>query len=134
VDGCKPLGAGEGRVGLLLPGGGAIRQGMAVQVDPTTTKLKPPGTMSLKLRHDEPLSNIAFNFNLRRYTKWRTTLWNDIDTTAMEAGAHTRHFAAQPQPYWSHLPVSPCVIDWGEIMRPTYLTKCAYVEPKSGGV
>ena len=29
--------------------------------------LKAPGTMLLKLRYDEPLSNFAFNFNLRRY-------------------------------------------------------------------
>jgi hypothetical protein len=30
--------------------------------------LKAPGTMLLKLGYDEPLSNVAFNFNLRRYT------------------------------------------------------------------
>ena len=29
--------------------------------------LKPPGTMLLKLRYDGPLSNVAFNFSLRRY-------------------------------------------------------------------
>jgi len=29
--------------------------------------LKAPGAMLLKLRYDEPLSNLAFNFNLRRY-------------------------------------------------------------------
>ena len=41
-------------------------------------------------------------------------------------------FSVQPKPFWSHLRVSPCVIDWGKIMNPTYPTKCAYVEPKSG--
>jgi hypothetical protein len=30
--------------------------------------LKAPGTKRLKLKHDEPLSNVAFNFNLRRYS------------------------------------------------------------------
>jgi hypothetical protein len=30
--------------------------------------------------------------------------------------------------------MSLCLIDWGKIMHPTYPTKCAYVEPKSGGV
>jgi hypothetical protein len=29
--------------------------------------LKPPGAKRSKLNHDEPLSNFAFNFNLRRY-------------------------------------------------------------------
>jgi len=29
--------------------------------------LKPPGTKRLKLKCDEPLSNVAFNFNLRRF-------------------------------------------------------------------
>jgi hypothetical protein len=31
--------------------------------------LKPPGTEHLILKCDDPLSNVAFNFNLRRYTK-----------------------------------------------------------------
>jgi len=31
--------------------------------------LKAPGTKRLKLEHDKLLSNFAFNFNLRRYTK-----------------------------------------------------------------
>jgi len=32
-------------------------------------KLKPPVSTSLKLKYDELLSNVAFKFNLRRYTK-----------------------------------------------------------------
>ena len=44
------------------------------------------------------------------------------------------HFFAQPKPFWSHLPVSPCLIDWGIIMPLTYPTKRAYVEPESGRV
>ena len=42
------------------------------------------------------------------------------------------HFPAQPKPFWSHLPVSPYLIDWGEIIPPTYPTNCAYVEQNSG--
>jgi len=44
------------------------------------------------------------------------------------------HCSAQPKPFWSQLPVSPCLIDWGKIMHQPYPTKCAYVEPKSGRV
>jgi len=40
-----------------------------VQVDPIKTTLTAPGTERLKLECDEPLSNFAFNFNLRRYNK-----------------------------------------------------------------
>jgi hypothetical protein len=39
-----------------------------VQVDPIKPTLKAPGIKLLKLKYDEPLSNFAFNFNLRRCT------------------------------------------------------------------
>jgi hypothetical protein len=39
-----------------------------VQVDPIDLKLNAHGTKRLKLKCDEPLSDFAFNFNLRRYT------------------------------------------------------------------
>ena len=35
------------------------------------------------------------------------------------------HVSARPKPFWSHLPVSPCLIDWGNIMHPTYPANCA---------
>jgi len=35
-------------------------------------KLKAPGTKRLTLKCDEPLSNFAFKFNLRRYIKSNT--------------------------------------------------------------
>ena len=38
-----------------------------MQIDPIKPTLKAPGTKRLKLNFDEPLSNVAFNFNLRRY-------------------------------------------------------------------
>jgi hypothetical protein len=41
-------------------------------------------------------------------------------------GLHSCTFPAQPKPFWSHLPVCPCLIDWGGIVHPTYPTKCAY--------
>jgi len=40
-----------------------------VQVAPIKPQLKAPGTKRLKLKHDGPLSNFAFKFNLRRYSK-----------------------------------------------------------------
>jgi hypothetical protein len=40
-----------------------------VQVDPIKLALKAPGTERLKLKHDGPLSNFTFTFNLRRYTE-----------------------------------------------------------------
>ena len=43
-------------------------RGEAVQVAPIKPTLKAPGTKRLKLKCDEPLSNVAFNFNLRRYS------------------------------------------------------------------
>jgi hypothetical protein len=42
--------------------------GKAVQVDPIKPTLKAPETKRLKLKYDEPLSNFAFNFNLRRFS------------------------------------------------------------------
>ena len=39
-----------------------------MQVDPITHALKAPGIKRLKLKSDDPLSNFAFKFNLRRYT------------------------------------------------------------------
>ena len=41
------------------------------------------------------------------------------------------HFSAQPQPFWSHRPASPSLIDWENIMHPTYPTKCAHIEQKA---
>ena len=38
-----------------------------MQVDPIRPTLKAPRTKRLKLNCGEPLSNYAFNFNLRRY-------------------------------------------------------------------
>jgi hypothetical protein len=46
-----------------------------------------------------------------------------------EAGLTLVHFSAQPEPVWSHLPVSFCLID---SHAPNVSHKSAYVEPRSG--
>jgi len=42
--------------------------GRAVQVEPMKPVLKAPVVKRLQPKYDEPLSNFAFNVNLRRYT------------------------------------------------------------------
>jgi len=64
VDECKPLLSGGQRSLLAL----SLILGEAVQFEPMKSVLKAPGPMLLRLRYDGPLSNFAFNFNLRRYT------------------------------------------------------------------
>ena len=61
--------------------GRGCARGKLVQVAPIKATLKAPGTKRLKLRYDGPGSNLAFNFNLRRYT---LTTWQGI--TFGEAG------------------------------------------------
>jgi hypothetical protein len=56
-----------------------------VQVDPIKPTLKAPGTKRLKLKCDLLLSNFAFKFNLRRYTKERT-LPDERAVMTVEAG------------------------------------------------
>jgi hypothetical protein len=48
--------AGDMTAYVFLPGG----LGRAVQADPFKPTLKAPGSMLLKLRSDEPVSNFAF--------------------------------------------------------------------------
>ena len=47
-----------------------------MQVDPIKPTLNAPGTKRLILKCDEPLSDFAFNFNLRRYTEARRVTWS----------------------------------------------------------
>ena len=49
----------------------AIPIGREVQVNPIKPTLTAPGTNRLKLKYVEPLSNVAFEFNLRRYSLTR---------------------------------------------------------------
>ena len=86
MDECKPLdrggepasgdqparerGGGDHgtRVGHTGRGGAAVRRCSWTQLDPIKAILKAPGTKRLKLKYDELLLNIAFKFNLRRYS------------------------------------------------------------------
>ena len=66
VSECKPLASGA-----QVPDAEAPAQccGRVVQVDPMKPKLKPSDSKRLILRCVVPLSNVAFTFNLRRYTE-----------------------------------------------------------------
>jgi len=64
-----------------------------MQVDPVKPKLKLPGTKRLKLNCGEPLSKMAFKFNLRRYImmgKAREAVAQTKTLLASQAGAYTR--------------------------------------------
>jgi hypothetical protein len=49
--------------------GETFTRGRAVQVHPVKSKLKSSGAQRLKLKCDEPLSDFAFNFNLRHFSE-----------------------------------------------------------------
>jgi len=59
--------------------------GRAVQVDPVKPKFRLPGIERLTLKCDEPLSNVAFKFNLRRYT-WAPPTSPRSMTSSMPTG------------------------------------------------
>jgi len=44
----------------------------------------------------------------------------------LEAALTLVHFSAQRKPFWSHLPVFPCLVDWGksctQLIQQTVLT------------
>jgi hypothetical protein len=68
---------------------------MAVQVGPIKPTFKAPGTKRLKLKYAVPLSNFAFKFNIRRYTKMSNPHYPpeiQAETTLINftAGAYTR--------------------------------------------
>jgi len=63
-----------------------------VQVISTKPVLKAPGYFLFKLGCDEPLSNFAFKFNLRRYTKPSILLhYADVESIDFErhSGPHS---------------------------------------------
>jgi len=65
---------GTGKESRQLPLLAAMRaaHGRAVQADPMKPTVKAPRAKRLKLSYDEPPSNFAFQFNLRRYSTGRT--------------------------------------------------------------
>ena len=56
-----------------------------MQVLPIKPTLKAPGAKCLKLTCDEPLSNFAFNFNLRRYEPERVYMFFIIECICIMA-------------------------------------------------
>ena len=54
-----------------------------MQVDPIKPTLEAPGTKRLRLKSDEVVSNFAFKFNLRPYTKLRE-LWDSVKTVGRD--------------------------------------------------
>jgi hypothetical protein len=67
-----------------------------VQVDPIEATLKAPGIKRLKLMRDDPLSNFAFKFSLRRYTK--ATSPEKAAAVAAAAAADPFKVALNPKP------------------------------------
>ena len=68
-----------------------------MQVEPMKPMLKALGNERLKLKCDIMLSNSAFTFNLRRYTKMARNQWilQQLGMTTLVAGAYTRsHFSS----------------------------------------
>jgi len=61
-----------------------------VQVVPIKPTLKAPGSKRLKLNYDVPLSDFAFNFNLRRYIKAAGAGPDAVVNPRQQAGAYTR--------------------------------------------
>ena len=139
VDECKPLVHGDASAEtpcldpseLLIPVG-IIRfaiprrrqsfcHGEAVHVDPIKPKLKPPRTERLKLTCDHPLSNLSFNFNLRRYTVW---LDGDLHHGTSGRGSHS-----------STAQLNLCrFCHRNSMIPPSVPLKSAHDEPKSGRV
>jgi len=76
---------------------GVHHPGRAVQIDPIKPTLKAPGAKRLNLKYDELLSNVAFNFNLRRYILGQRFAVNSMEL--LRQGLTLVHFSAQPEPY-----------------------------------
>jgi hypothetical protein len=67
VNECRPLAPG-GEIKLVIASPDLTKVGRCRLTLSNPRKL--PGTKRLKLKYDELLPNFAFNFKLRRYTKW----------------------------------------------------------------
>ena len=110
MDECKPLPAGDGsqRAAGVRRG----RHGTAVLVAPIKPKLKPPGYERLKLKYDIPLSSLAFDFNLRRYSMGRLRahpFFQGVDWDALVAPGEASALLAGPGNRRILLPRRPTV-------------------------
>ena len=84
-----------------------------MQVDPIKPTLKARGIKLLKLKYDKPLSKIAFNSNLRRYTRVGRCVLRGSDAGTGRRVIENKHSAADvesppaPPPriiYYEHSP------------------------------
>ena len=87
-----------------------------MQVDPIKLTLKAAGTKHFKLKCDEPLSNFAFNFSLRRYILAHTPRFRSATLMfqrefAMRQGLTLVHFSA---------PLEPCLTHKNTLNTPTH--------------
>jgi hypothetical protein len=114
----------------LLPVSNTLsRQLIGMEAPPTVWWYPEPAMrMDSKAHTSAKMSNTGSRHSSTRAVPSRGFL---LALAALQ-GLTLVHFSAQPKPFWSYLPVSPCLIDWGKIMHPTYPTNYAYNEPKSG--
>jgi hypothetical protein len=105
VDECKPLPLGQHvRISYTDAAGAVVSRpytpitsdddlGWAVQVRPIKPMLKLPGTTRLKLGYEEPPSDSAFKFNLRRYTR---ASWSSASKCTNRASCHGSWIPSSP--------------------------------------
>jgi hypothetical protein len=68
-----------------------VQHGRMVQVDPIKPTLQPPGNKNLKVRCHKPLSNVAFNVNMRLCSMAATSAsWTRAATPSVPAGQRFR--------------------------------------------
>ena len=104
MDECKPLVAGP--------------EGAAAKIESLERELRVRRMRALKqMKHADVASADTF------LSSW-------LAAQGGSRGLHSSTFQLDLSRF-SHLLVSPCLIDWGKPMHQTYPTKCAYVEPKS---
>jgi hypothetical protein len=118
LDECKPLGGGGGG------GGGGGPDGWNTATSPGNYSDTPTDQYGSAERYTMGKQSH------RQYAEYDESREYGEAASGDRQGLTLVHLSPQPKPFWSHLPVSPCLIDWGKITHPTYRTKCVYVEPK----
>jgi len=95
------------------------------------SKLKPPGTKRLKLKHDILLSNVAFKFALRRYIEVQqlsadkgVQLLSEVGIAAQRQPRHLHHMRTLTSPRNCFICVCGCfsrVVAHGVFRFPLHL-------------
>jgi hypothetical protein len=78
--------------------GGGGDPGKAVHVETMKPVLKAHGTEHLKLKYDEPVSNFAFRFNLRRYPSVGPAPGGRVRRSCQSCGRRRRRQRPRNQP------------------------------------